>query len=64
MAVATNQFVQAAATQAAMLGTDPDYVWVPHPVQDRTDAELQAMADKYLDEILARLTAQVRAAAE
>jgi len=48
-----------------MLGTDPDYVWVPHPVQDRTDAELQAMADRYLDEILARLTRQVaKAAAE
>lgn len=45
-----------------MLGTDPDYIWVPHPIQDRTDAELQAMADKYLDEIMAAMTRQVEAA--
>ena len=46
-----------------MLGTDPDYIWVPHPIQDRTDAELQAMPDKYLDEIMTAMTRQVEVAA-
>lgn len=53
--VATTEFIDAAAVQAKALGTDPAYVFVPHPVQDRTDAELQAMADEYLDRILAML---------
>ena len=53
--VATTEFIDAAAVQAKALGTDPAYVFVPHPVQDRTDAELQTMADEYLDRILAML---------
>ena len=53
--VATTEFIDAAAVQAKALGTDPAYVFVPHPVQDRTDAELQAMADAYLERILAML---------
>ncbi len=54
--VATTEFIDAAAVQAKALGTDPAYIFVPHPVQDRTDAELEAMADAYLDRILAMLT--------
>jgi hypothetical protein len=27
-------------------------VFIPHPVQDRTDAELRALADEYFDAIL------------
>jgi hypothetical protein len=30
-------------------------VFVQHPVQDRTDAELRAMADRHFDSILALL---------
>ena len=41
-----------------MLGYDPAYVWVPHPIQDRTDDELHALAERHVDEILAALTAQ------
>lgn len=55
VAVATTEFIDAAAVQAKALGTDPAYVFVPHPVQDRTDAELQAMAEEYLERILAEL---------
>ncbi len=55
VAVATTEFIDAAAVQAKALGTDPAYVFVPHPVQDRTDAELQAMAEDYLEQILAEL---------
>ncbi len=34
-----------------MLGYDPAYVWVPHPIQDRTDDELRALADAHFEEI-------------
>jgi hypothetical protein len=27
-------------------------VFIPHPVQDRTDEELRALADEYFDAIL------------
>jgi alkanesulfonate monooxygenase SsuD/methylene tetrahydromethanopterin reductase-like flavin-dependent oxidoreductase (luciferase family) len=50
--IATTEFEQAAEAQAKALGTDPAYVFVPHPIQDRTDEELHALADAYLDEIL------------
>jgi hypothetical protein len=54
--VATTEFIDAAAAQSKSLGTDPAYVFVPHPVQDRTDAELRAMADAHLERILGLLT--------
>jgi hypothetical protein len=44
--------------QATALGIDPAYVWVPHPIQDRTDAELQALADKHLDDVISALTGE------
>lgn len=56
--VATEVFVEAAAAQSQSLGADPAYVFVAHPVQDRTDAELRALADGALDAILEKLQAQ------
>jgi hypothetical protein len=53
--VATTEFVEAAAAQAKALGIDPAYVFIPHPVQDRTNAELRQLADDHLDSILALL---------
>ena len=50
--IATTEFVQAAEVQAKALGTDPAYVFVPHPIQDCTNEELHALADAYLDEVL------------
>ena len=41
--------------QSKSLGTDPAYVFVPHPVQDRTDDELKKLADDHLEAILALL---------
>lgn len=58
MGVATTEFIDAAAVQAKALGTDPAYVFVPHPVQDRTDEELRQMADAHLERILALLVAK------
>jgi hypothetical protein len=34
------------------LGADPARVFVPHPIQDRTDAELHALADGAVDEVV------------
>ena len=50
--VATTEFVEGAEAQAKALGTDPALVFIPHPVQDRTDDELRALADEYFEAIL------------
>ncbi len=55
--VASSEFVEAAAAQAAALGFDPAVVFVPHPIQDRTDDELVALADDALEAIVGMLTA-------
>jgi len=55
--VASMEFVDAAAAQSAALGAAPAVVFVPHPIQDRTDTELQALADSVLDAILDAVTA-------
>jgi hypothetical protein len=53
--VASTEFVTAAATQARALGFDPARVFVPHPIQDRTDDEMEALAEAAVDEVLAAL---------
>lgn len=53
--VASTEFVGAAAAQAGALGLDPASVFVPHPIQDRTDEEMRALADAALEEVLAAL---------
>ena len=55
--VATTEFVDGAEAQAKALGTDPAAVYVSHPIQDRTDAEMVAIADAAFEEIVARLVA-------
>ena len=56
--VATTAFQPAAAAQSASLGYEPAIVWVPHPIQNRTDEEIRAIADVAMDEILEKLTAR------
>jgi len=56
--VATTEIVEAAKVQSEALGFDPAYIWVPHPIQDRTDEELHALAARHVDEIVAALTDQ------
>ena len=53
--VATEEFVDGAERQARALGFAPAAVYVPHPVQDRTDEEMRAMADAALAKLLASL---------
>ncbi len=43
--------------QAKSLGFDPAMVFVAHPIQDRSDDELRALADAALPAILQRLVA-------
>jgi alkanesulfonate monooxygenase SsuD/methylene tetrahydromethanopterin reductase-like flavin-dependent oxidoreductase (luciferase family) len=54
--VASSEFRQAAAAQNASLGYDPAIVFVPHPIQDRTDDEMRALADEALAAILGAIT--------
>ena len=57
MSIASSAFQDAAATQARALGMDDARcVFVPHPIQDATDAEMQAKADACVEEIVQALT--------
>ena len=53
--VATVEFEAAAQRQAAALGFEPAIVYVAHPIQNRTAAELAAIADDAVEPILARI---------
>jgi hypothetical protein len=55
--VASTEFVQAAAAQSKSLGFDPAMVFVAHPIQDRSDDELRALAEAALPGIVQRLVA-------
>jgi len=55
--VASSEFVLAAAMQAKALGFDAAMVFVAHPIQDRSDDELRALADAALPGIVQRLVA-------
>ena len=55
--IASSEFIDAAAAQADALGADPARVFVPHPIQDRTDDEMRALADAAAAEIIAAVTA-------
>ena len=54
--VATVAFTDGAEVQARALGADPAAVWVEHPIQDRSDAEMRAIADGAFEAIVAALT--------
>ena len=54
--IATTAFREAAAAQSASLGYEPAIVWVPHPIQNRTDDEIRAIADDAMDRIVAMLS--------
>ncbi len=55
--VASTEFRDAVQAQARALGFDPAGVFVPHPIQDRTDDEVRALADIAVDGILQALIA-------
>ena len=56
MFVASREFVSAAAAQSQALGFPAAVVFIDHPIQDRTDDEMRALADAALPEIIAAVT--------
>jgi hypothetical protein len=58
MFIASSKFRQAAIAQSVALGMpNVQRMFVPHPIQDRTDAEMADYADQAFEEILGMITA-------
>jgi hypothetical protein len=51
--VASTEFIDAAAAQGKSLGIHPASVFVPHPIQDRSDEEMAALARDAAENVLA-----------
>ena len=49
--VASCEFEQAADAQGKSLGIKPARVFVPHPIQDRTDEEMADIAKSAINEV-------------
>lgn len=54
--MATTEFIEAAEAQSTALGYDTAMLFVPHPIQDRTDDEIRAIADDAYERVIAMLT--------
>jgi hypothetical protein len=55
--IATDVFVDAAEVQSKALGLpEAPRIFVPHPIQDATNAEIEAKADAIIDQVIAVLT--------
>ena len=58
--VASSVFKDAAEAQAVALGFPrAARVFVPHPIQDRTDDEIRELAESAVDEVLRAITRAV-----
>ena len=57
--VASDEFADAAETQSRALGFRPQWVLVPHPIQDRTDEEMWVLADSVVNAVVAALTVAI-----
>jgi hypothetical protein len=56
--IASDAFARAASDQVQLLGQPKlAYALAPHPIQDRTDEELRAMAGALVDQALAAIQA-------
>lgn len=54
--LASTEFVDAATAQSEMLGLpEVERVFVPHPIQDATDDEMQAKAEAAFEAVLGAL---------
>ena len=51
----TTGFVDGVEAQSSALGFEPGVVYVPHPIQNRTPAEIEAIADKAFAEVMEKL---------
>ncbi len=55
--MASEEFREAAGAQGEALGYPARVVYVPHPIQDRTDAEMRALAREAFADVLALVAA-------
>lgn len=55
--LASETFAEPARLQGEALGFPAPYVLLPHPIQDRTDAELRALAEAAYPAVVAAMTA-------
>jgi hypothetical protein len=53
--VATVEFIDGAEAQAKALGFEHSAIYVEHPIQDRTDAEMLAIAEQAFEAVVAQL---------
>lgn len=53
--IASTEFQEAASAQALALGFEPARLFVQHPIQDRTDDEVRALADAVFEAVLAAI---------
>jgi hypothetical protein len=58
--IASTEFIDAAAAQSRSVGLEPAAVFVAHPIQDRTDDEMRALADDALALVLAAVTSPLQ----
>ena len=55
MNIVTTGFVDGVEAQSESLGFDPAVVYVPHPIQNRTKAEIEAIADDAFARVMSLL---------
>jgi hypothetical protein len=55
--IASSVFIEAAKAQSDSLGVTPESFFVAHPIQDRTDDEMRALAAAAIDALIAKITA-------
>jgi hypothetical protein len=53
--VATVEFIDGAEAQAKALGFEHSAIYVEHPIQDRTDAEMLVIAEQAFEAVVAQL---------
>jgi hypothetical protein len=51
----TTGFIDGVAAQSDSLGFEPAVVYVPHPIQNRTKQEIEAIADDAFAKVMALL---------
>ena len=51
----TTEFVDGVTAQSDALGFEPAVVYVPHPIQNRTEAEIDEIADRAFAQVMALL---------
>ena len=51
----TTEFAEGVTAQSDSLGFEPAVVYVPHPIQNRTKQEIEAIADSAFAQVMALL---------